>query len=398
MDVCNNILYFIYILLATIAVSCVLISMFKKKYNNSCNRWSLYIYYGIILYHCIFGEKYSGIVISSFILFISFYVAYVLNRKEINLVAICRYIRSISIPLLIISICCLGAKLIIYKFNDNSWWLNEENISGEISDWGDFSTCMTAFFALISIFYAYKAFRTMEKSFGIANDTLKSQILAAKRASFDATFTQIFAQHKVLYDKAVNHKIYISFWNKFIYDITNRSRNVFTACREEYEIKQNSMSVKKFWKYFNNKIELEASIDFKNYFKYIYHEVSIVIRQSDDILDGDTKLKYIQLIQAQMNYDELFCYLMNQIEYISRYKKKLDENKDELKNDMYQKFFDEAKWYANKLREYKFFKELCKNGCGYNQYISILMRKEEEIIKELIFADWVYIDENDCCN
>lgn len=158
MDVCNNILYFIYILLATIAVSGILISMFKRKYNNSCYRWSLYIYYGIILYHCVFGGKYSGIVISSFILFISFYIAYVLNRKEINIVATCRYIRSISIPLLIISICLLGAKIIIYKFNDNSWWINENNISNEIERWGDFATFFGGIFALISMYLAYRAF------------------------------------------------------------------------------------------------------------------------------------------------------------------------------------------------------------------------------------------------
>lgn len=270
--------------------------------------------------------------------------------------------------------------IMLHVFNNGSIYFNKDSfVSTDIGDWGDFATFFGGFFTLISIYLAYRAFI--------------SQMNASRRASFDATFTQIFAQHKALHDKAVKHKIYIGFWNKHICNITNKSRNVFSACREEYEIRQISMSVKEFWEHFNRKIELEASIDFKNYFKYIYHEVSIVIRQPDDILDGETKFRYIQLIQAQMNYDELICYLINQIEYISRYKKRLDDNKNELKNKINQEFFNEAKWYANNLREYKFFRELCKNGCGYSGYISILMKKEKKIIEELISADWVCTEE-----
>lgn len=281
-------------------------------------------------------------------------------------------------------------------FNNGQWGIRETTcLSTDMGDWGDFATCLTTVFTLISIFYAYRAFRTTEKSFMIANGTLKSQTLAAKRASFDTTFTQIFAQHKVLYDKAVNHKIYI----KFIYNITNKSRTVFSACREEYEIRQMSMSVKEFWIYFNDKIELEVSIDFKNYFKYIYHEINIIVSQDDEVLSADNKLRYIQLIQAQMNYDELFCYLLNQIEYLSRFNKSNDTSeKDKTKCEEINKdIIESAEQHAKNLKDYKFFYELCKSVSGHVEMIKKIFEKEEyKTIKDKLIDDsWFYCEKKE---
>ena len=57
---------------------------------------------------------------------------------------------------------------------------------------GSIATWLATFFALISIHLAYKAFR--------------GQVNASRRASFDATFTQIFAQHNTLpEDKSMHH-------------------------------------------------------------------------------------------------------------------------------------------------------------------------------------------------
>lgn len=378
MDVCNNILYFIYILLATIAVSDILICIFKRKYNNSCYKWSLYIYYVIILYylyHCVFDGKYSGIIVFSFILFIFFYVTYVLNREKINIVAVCRYIRSISIPLLIISICYLGAKLIIYEFNDNSWWLNEDNISEKIGDWGDFSTCLTAFFALISIFYAYKAFCTMEKSFGVANETLRLQTLASKRTSFDTTFTQMFAQHNVLRERVVRHHIdgYINIFQYCVNHFSNEFKSSGTTSTSS-----KNKDISSLWNDFNKEDNIkDVSVDFKNYFKYIYHEINIIVCQQDEVLNDKAKQNYVQLIQAQMNYDELLCYFINQVEYLNYWK---NRNED---------IYERAKTYAENLKKYAFFRELCENRSEYAKFIEEIKKENCDEVSELIEIDWL---------
>lgn len=376
MDVCNNILYFIYILLVTITISSILICIFKNNENNSRYRSSLFIFYGIVLYHVFYGGKYNGIITSLFLLFIFIYVLYAFSQKKINLMAICRYIRSISIPLLIISICCLGAKLIIHKFNGDSWWINENNISNDISKWGDFATFFGGIFAFISILLAYRAFI--------------SQVNASRRTSFDATFTQIFAQHKALHDKAVRHSV--------IRKISIGSTDIFTICRMVFErvyadSNNGCIMIEEFYQRFNSRINpyiglyssIEArdmvscvSVDLKNYFKYIYHEINIVVSQPDDVLDRDAKRDYIQLIQAQMNYDELICYFINQVEYLTYWRRIRFGN---IPNN--------SQTHAENLRYYRFFHELCRSRSVHVSLVRNVMRNHRFEVLMLIDEDWL---------
>lgn len=108
---------------------------------------------------------------------------------------ISKNIMNISIILLIISLCYLSSRLMVHKFNGDSWWINEDNISDDLNKWGDFATFFGGIFALISIYLAYRAFM--------------SQVNASKRTSFDATFTQVFAQHHVLHEKVIQHHVLI---------------------------------------------------------------------------------------------------------------------------------------------------------------------------------------------
>lgn len=278
----------------------------------------------------------------------------------------CAYILSnmklCYFPFLISLIVLFAFIIMINTFNNGKLFIGTHTeIPVDISKWGDFATFFGGIFTLITIYLAYRAFI--------------SQVNASRRTSFDATFTQIFAQHKILYDKAVNHKIYIGFWNKYICNITNRSQNVFSACREEYEIRQMSMSVEDFWKHFNDKIELEASIDFKNYFKYIYHEVNLVIQE--DCIDDEMKKRYIGIIQSQMNNDELLCYMINQMDYY------LKDKTHEKNNE-----------YIKHLKNYGFFKEICKRNSGYLESVLRVIGKNniEEITNNevLVKKEWFY--------
>lgn len=204
-----------------------------------------------------------------------------------------------------------------------------------IIDWltlsTDISTCHATWVgSIVALFAACQAFKAFT-----------GQVNASRRASFDATFTQIFAQHNTLRARVISHNN--SFWCK---------KNVFTRCKEEFAQKGNQ-TVLEFWKHFNEKvIKNEVSVDFKNFFKYIYHEVTTVTDQEKKVLDNYTKKKYIQLIQAQMNNDELFCYLINQIAHY-------DEHATN----------EKVKEYADKLKKYDFFKELCESKNYYRGLI-----------------------------
>lgn len=370
MDACNNILYLIYILLATTIISIILIGMLRNNRNNSRYRSSLFIFYGIILYHVFYGEKYNGIITSLIILFIFVYVLYAFGHEEINLMAIYRSIKLTSITLLIILICCLAAKLIVYKFNDDSWWINENNISDSIDKWGDFATFFGGIFALISIFLAYKAFM--------------SQANASKRTSFDTTFTQIFAQHHVLHDKVLKHDIAFISRYDLSYVVNDINSNIFAICKNEYgKIVTGILpiNVVRFWYDFNQlSIQESVSIDFKNYFKYIYHEINIVVNQPDEVLNDNSKRNYIQLIQAQMNYDELFCYFINQVEYLSYWRTHSTIN---------EATYNEAITHAANLRSYGFFYELCKSRSGHVNLVRDISRYNNEEVSRLIDVNWI---------
>lgn len=204
-----------------------------------------------------------------------------------------------------ISLCLLIGYYIMY------------NISAKIADWADFATCLTALFALISIYLAYRAFM--------------GQVNASRRASFDATFTQIFAQHNTLRAR-----------------VADKNRNLFTVFIEYYELNHeiirrrlengNNTIITELYNNFN----IQDILDFKNYFKYIYHEITTVTEQEEDILDENAKKRYIGLIQSQMNNDELFCYFINQIAHYDEYSEKDSKVKE----------------YVQTLKRYNFFGEL----------------------------------------
>lgn len=361
-----------FLFIALVEVCIIRIIMHKFNYKSiSLEAFINSLLFAIISILFILEDVCVFFAISPIVLFVVLMVCKIFECLcEIS--KILKIISLICTSFLVVSTLYIIIDIMLHVFNNGSIFFNKDSsVSIDIGDWGDFATFFGGIFTLISICLAYRAFI--------------SQMNASRRASFDATFTQIFAQHKVLYDKAVNHKIYLGFWNKHICNITNRSRNVFSACREEYEIRQMSMSVKEFWTYFNNKIEPEASIDFKNYFKYIYHEVSIVIRQPDDILDGETKLRYIQLIQAQMNYDELLCYFINQMEYLNYWKNNQYENKE---------IYERAKAYAKNLKDYAFFRELCGSRSGYVDFVINIKKKNSNDVLELIEKDWLPQDKD----
>lgn len=259
-------------------------------------------------------------------------------------------------------------RLFTKAFNGGEWWpTSDSQISTRMEDWGSFATCLAAIFALISVFIAFKAF--------------SSQTRAAKRASFDAAFTQIFAQHSVLYQKVVQHSIlYINHRDR---DINSRI-DLFTLCKQVFERIysvgnercDNSISLPVFWERYNKSIGSYPSVDFKNYFKYIYKEVAYIRDNSDGILDDAAQRQYIGLIEGQMNNDELFCYLVNQLDYYESH----GNDRGEL---------DE---YFEYLKRYDFFKDICKRSSGY-QYLVVraLGRERPDEISDndpLVKSNW----------
>lgn len=186
-----------------------------------------------------------------------------------------------------------------------------------MSDWGNYATCLTAIFTAISVILAYKAFM--------------GQQMQLRRASFDSLFTQLMSQHAFLYNK-------IKSSNEGGEDIF---RYYFTRLKETADL-----DICSLWKdYCSNKNvdkdkRLESYENLKNYFKFIYHEVSMIqAYESAQVLDEKLAKKYVLLIQAHMNNYELLCYMINLIDY-------------------YERTSHSNKKYLKYLRKYNFFEDL----------------------------------------
>lgn len=206
---------------------------------------------------------------------------------------------------------------------------------------GDLPTWLAAMVAIFSVYYAKKAFDKQ-------SEAIKSQEMAARRASFDATFTQIFAQHSVLYEKVQCSKDRCHF-----------------AEFSKYFKNNAPTSLTKIWNDYNEELEIKCgkncSANFKNYFKYIYKEITYIRDNSYGILDETAQKQYVGLIEGQMNNDELFCYLVNQLEYYENHKED-----DERRN-----LID----YFNYLKDNCFFKDICKESSGYRNLVLKALNK-----------------------
>lgn len=207
--------------------------------------------------------------------------------------------------------------------------------STNMSDWGDFATCIATIFTAVSVILAYKAF--ME------------QQLQLKRASFDSLFTQMMAQHIALHEKLMKGKkdnetsIFISYYQK----LNNKNTTTINQLWEEY--RQNEKAD-----------DNENYENLKNYFKFIFHEISLIKSyESTGVLSKKLAEKYVLLIQAQMNNYELLCYLINQIDYYDRYARS-------------------NKKYLIYLKKRNFFKDLFK---------STFFKEQLKILKEISPSD-----------
>lgn len=211
------------------------------------------------------------------------------------------------------------------------------------------ATCVAAIAAAVSVYWARKAYykqsEALKSQQKATTKTLESQISTAKRASFDTTFTQIFAQHSILYKKAqdslTGHCCFAEF------------RTHFQTQVELANIKGTKTTNKEIWEEYNKSLEQqsgkkERTSNFRNYFKYIYIEVHYIEEEAEKAgLDESTQKRYVRLIEGQMNNDELFCYLVNLLEYYEKSNKR-----------------EELKSYFEYLKKNAFFKEICKTD-GY---------------------------------
>ena len=245
------------------------------------------------------------------VLFYHFYTRRNVKEIETRMTTLYVVISIVVIVSISIFILTFGSE----EFRNKEFILGR--FSAEMSDWGNFATCLTAVFTAVSAILAYKAFM--------------GQQMQLRRASFDSLFTQLMSQHIFLYQK-------IKSGEKGNVDVF---RYYFTELNEVEKL-----NVCELWKSYcyyhpvNKDVRLESYENLKNYFKFIYNEISLIQSyESAKILNKKLAKKYVLLIQAHMNNYELLCYLINLIDY-------------------YERTNHSNKKYLEFLKKYDFFKDL----------------------------------------
>lgn len=208
------------------------------------------------------------------------------------------------------------------------------------SSW--FWSMITAIATAIAAFFAFCAYN--------------QSITMRKHSSFDLLFTQLLSNMQSYINKATLQttivkapwvKVYNRDYNTFLNFVNIYTEYMYITGQRILDEKK---EITELWKVYT--MNLVNRSDFSNCFKYFYHIVDTVCQSP---LDDARRKQYIGIIQAQLNYDILFCYLINQIVYPYE-----DPNKEP---------------YPKLLRKYDFFKDLCKHG-DYGAIIKSTINKD----------------------
>lgn len=234
-----------------------------------------------------------------------------------------KYVLHLFIYPILITLVVFHVVIFIYKFGSQDY-------SSRIDDWGDYATCIATLISFIAMYWIYK--------------TYNSQIRLSSRMSFDQLFTQLLTNHHVIYQKVVekveiieeqeNVKIYGSAFEKMKVGILR----LFSDFHHLSDVGEEN--IKNEYESILDQMSHLSSVNMRNYFKYVYYEISTVEKAC---IDDNVKYDCIKLIQSQMNHDELICYLINQIQHIS------NEKHDKHLNDLQKRnFFEDIIEYSNK--------------------------------------------------
>lgn len=226
--------------------------------------------------------------------------------------------------------------------------------------------------AVKTVYYAKEAY----------NEAKKSNVESEKSRNYNTfytMFTQLISIQTELFKEAhfnCTKKIFpLSLINK---------ESVFHEFVRYYEnrTKDTALSIDMIAKIWNDFYKhISCKYDFSKCFKYIYHEIDIILDFETKIKDYDGKddslRHYAQLVSGNMNKDELFCYFINLLVVFH-------ENGIGTK---------EREAHLEFLVKYNFFQDICRVSRRGTHWQ--MMRRIREILREpelTKFADMIIIN------
>lgn len=258
----------------------------------------------------------------------------------------------------------------IAVFTYNGW-----SLSHDMSDWQNFAT-------VISLIPASFSFMFLLYTFHIQNKQNQKENFCDQLHSY-------LGIQRDLYKKTENNLFFYMHW--FIGEVLNK----FTADELNREIIADTYE--KFYELYSEDKRCPVQYskkdmnDLRNYFKFLFHIVSFVNDADEQIISDAEKIKYIMMIQAQMSNDELYCYMINVLDYYYRVDAAQKDDKAyifildkyDFFKDIFQKKSDTKLLSANSKVHDFFYNEFghCEKSKEQQKFSKFPFKKNGKIIK-----------------
>lgn len=263
-----------------------------------------------------------------------------------------------SVLLLLLFICSILLIIVLILVILNTVSPDSTNSSCSLSSASDWVVAVATFLAAI---FAGSAF-------------LYSRFISRFQAE-NAVFSQMYSQQNVVVNNGNYDSATIAISHFHIINLCGNAYRLFSEylkcsmCKSDNGL--NEMA--QIWTDFTHSLVCGSSATLSPAFKYLHDEIKWVSESEAELLDQEKKKSYVSLVQSQLNYDQLLCYMFNLARYKSaRY---ADPRTDA---------------YISLLRDSKFFENLYDSS----DYRNILKKYVKRSVLE-IFISKDYMDEVD---
>lgn len=191
----------------------------------------------------------------------------------------------------------------------------------------------------------------------------------------NAVFSQMYSQQNVVVNNCDYNESTVVLSRRRKIKLSGNAYALFRKfiVRKKYKFDNDLRDMADIWTDFSSHLICRRSSTLSPAFKYLHDEITWVSESEAELLDQEKKKSYVSLVQSQLNYDQLLCYMFNLARYKSvRY---ADPRTDA---------------YISLLRDSKFFENLYDSS----DYRNILKKYVKRSVLE-IFISKDYIDEVD---
>ena len=191
----------------------------------------------------------------------------------------------------------------------------------------------------------------------------------------NAVFTQMYSQQNVVINNREYDSATITISHFHIISLCGNAYRLFSEYLKRNMCKSDNglNEMAQIWTDFTHSFICGNSSTLSPAFKYLHDEIKWIYNAEDNLVDQEKKRSYVSLVQSQLNYDQLLCYMFNLARYNST--RFIDPKKDT---------------YITLLRESKFFENLYDSS----DYRNILKKYVKRSVLE-IFISKDYMDEVD---